>query len=131
MAAFFGIDEHDAQGCVARGIVRLPRAPDGRLALHSTVAPMRNADVVFIKRCSLQSGLHIKAVGVVRSDFPDCVDDEVSLPVEWVWQGERVLDNLDEVLAQCGEPLYEEHNIMVQRAIIDLLPERYRLRLAT
>jgi hypothetical protein len=95
--------------------------------MHSIVSPIKHEDIVFIKQCSPQSSLHIMAVGIVQSDFPTAGEDEVCLPVEWVWQGEKVLDNLDEVLALCGEPLYEEHNIMVQREIIDLLPAKYQL----
>ena len=127
MAAIFGIDEHNSQGFIDNSVVCLPHSPDGKFALHSTVSPIQNLDIVFIKQCSAQSSLHIKAIGVVQSSFPINVEAEVCLPVEWVWQGEMVLDNLDEVLAQCGEPLYEEHNIMVQRAIIDLLPMKYQV----
>jgi len=127
MAAFFGIDEHNAQGFIDNSIFCLPHARNGKFALHSIVSPIQNSDLVFIKQCSPQSSLRIKAVGVVQSSFPTRIDSEVCLPVEWVWQGEKVLDNLDEVLAQCGEPLYEEHNIMVQREIIDLLPPKYQL----
>jgi hypothetical protein len=127
MAAFFGIDEHNAQGFIDNSIVCLPHAPDGKFALHSIVSPIQNSDLVFIKQCSPQSSLHIKAIGVVQSSFSTRFDTEVCLPVEWVWQGEKVLDNLDEVLAQCGEPLYEEHNIMVQREIINLLPTKYQV----
>jgi hypothetical protein len=127
MAAFFGIDEHNAQGFIDDSVVCLPHTPDGKSALHSIVSPIQNSDIVFIKRCSPLSSLHIKAIGIVQSSYPLNVATEVCLPVEWVWQGEKVLDNLDEVLAQCGELLYEEHNIMVQREIIDLLPAKYRV----
>ena len=130
MAAFFGIDEHNAQGFIDNSIVCLPHATDGKFDLHSVVSPIQNEDLVFIKQCTPQSSLHIKAVGVVQSNFPTMVDTEVCLPVEWVWQGEKVLQNLDEVLAQCGAALYEEHNIMVQREIIDLLPGKYQMRQA-
>lgn len=127
MATFFGIDERDAERFINQGTVCLPHTPDGKTDLHAIVSPIRNADVVFIKHCSPQSSLHIKAVGIVRSEFPIRNGADVCLPVEWVWQGEKILDNLDEVLALCGDPLYEEHNIMVQREIIDLMPEKYRL----
>lgn len=127
MSAFFGIDEHNAQGFIDNSIVCLPHAPDGRFELHSIVSPIRNQDIVFIKRCTPESSLHIKAVGVVKSDFPARNDAEVCMPVDWVWQGEKVLENFDEVLAQCGYALYEEHNILVQREIVDLLPKRYQL----
>ncbi|MFA6016187.1 MAG: hypothetical protein WC742_14090 [Gallionellaceae bacterium] len=130
MATFFGIDKHNAHGFIDNNIVCLPRTPAGEFILHSIVSPIRNSDLVFIKQCSAQSSLHIKAVGVVQSSFPTNVETEVCLPVEWVWQGEKMLDNLDEVLACCGEPLYEEHNIMVQREIINLLPQQYQLQQA-
>lgn len=127
MATFFGIDEHNAQGYIDRRTVCFPHLPDGNADLHGIVSPIRHEDIVFIKQCTPQSSMHIKAVGVVQSDFSAAGKGEVCLPVDWVWQGEKVLDNLDEVLALCGEPLYEEHNIMVQREIIELLPEKYRL----
>ncbi len=127
MATFFGIDEREAQGFIDKHAVCLPHTPDGKLDLHGIVSPIRSEDIVFIKHCTPESSLHIKAVGVVRSDFPAEGELDFCLPVEWVWQGEKVLDNLDEVLALCGDPLYEEHNITVQREIIDLLPEKYQL----
>src|SRR5664279_4253216 len=99
MAAFFGIDEHNAQGFIDNSIVCLPHTSDGTFELHSVVSPMRNEDLVFIKQCSPRSAMHIKAVGIVQSNFPTTVDTEVCLPVEWVWQGEKVLENFDEVLA--------------------------------
>ena len=127
MSAFFGIDERNAQGYIDRHTVCFPNLPDGNIDLHGVVAPVRHDDIVFIKQCTPRSSMHIKAVGVVQSDFPVESEGEVCLPVDWVWQGEKTLDNLDEVLLLCGEPFYEEHNIMVQREIIDLLPAKYQL----
>ncbi len=129
MAAFFGIEERNAQGFIDKSIVCLPHSPDGKLDLHSVVSAIKNEDIVFIKRCAPFSSLHIKAVGVVRSDYPNESSPDVCLPVEWVWQGEKVLENFDEILSLCGNALYEEHNILVQREIIDLLPQRYQLSL--
>lgn len=127
MSAIFGIEERNAQGFVDKNIVCFPRTPDGKLELHSIVSAIKNEDIVFIKHCTPESSLHIKAVGVVQSDYPTDSERGVCLPVKWVWQGEKVLDNLDEVLSLCGDALYEEHNIMVQREIIDLLPAKYQL----
>lgn len=127
MSAFFGIDEHNAQGFVRNNIVCLPHNPAGQIGLHSIVSPLRSEDIVFIKHCMPQSTLHVTAVGVVRSDFPRESGGDVCLPVEWVWQGDKDLENSDEVLALSGEPFYEEHNIQIQREIIDLLPEKYQL----
>jgi hypothetical protein len=127
MTAVFGIDEHNAKGFVDKCVVCYPRSTDGKSDLHSIVSSIKNEDIVFIKRCTPASSLHIKAVGVVQSDYPTENDLGVCLPVEWVWRGEKVLDNLDEVLSLCGDPLYEEHNVTVQREIINLLPEKYKL----
>ena len=127
MTAFFGIDERNAQGFLDKSIVCYPHSPDGKSDLHSIVSAIKNEDIVFIKHCMPQSSLHIKAVGVVRSDYPTESDLGVCLPVEWVWRGEKVLENFDEVLSLCGNALYEEHNILVQREIINLLPDKYQL----
>ncbi len=127
MAAVFGIDERGTQGFIENGLVCLPYSDNGMPDLHCTVSAMRRADIVFIKRCEPNASLHIRAVGIVQSDFPITSDDAVCQTVEWVWQGELVLENFDETLSLCGEPLYEEHNIVVQRQIVDLLPEKYRL----
>ena len=127
MTAFFGIDERNAQGFLDKSIVCYPHSPDGKSDLHSIVSAIKNEDIVFIKHCAPQSSLHIKAVGVVQSDYPTESDLGVCLPVEWVWQGEKVLENFDEVLSLCGNALYEEHNILVQREITNLLPNKYQL----
>ena len=127
MTTFFGIEEHNAQGFLDKSIVCLPRSPDGKSDLHSIVSAIKNEDIVFIKHCAPQSSLHIKAIGVVLSDYPTESDLGICLPVEWVWQGEKVLENFGEILSLCGNALYEEHNILVQREIINLLPEKYQL----
>jgi hypothetical protein len=127
MSAFFGIDELKAQGFIDHNMVCIPYTSDGKLDVHALVSPIKSNDIVFIKHCTPQLDLHIKAVGVVQSDYPTDDDFGVCLPVEWVWQGEKVPANVDEALALCGEALYEEHNISVQREIVDLLPENYRL----
>ena len=127
MTAFFGIEEHDAQDFIEKGMVCLPHSPDGKSDLHSIVSALRNDDIVFIKHCTPQSFLKIMAIGVVQSNFPTESDGGLCLPVDWVWRGEKVLENFDEVLSLCGNALYEEHNILVQREIINLLPEKYQL----
>lgn len=127
MTAFFGIEERNAQGFLDRGVICYPRSPEGETDLHNIVSPIKTGDVVFIKHCMPEFSLHIKAVGIVLSDYSSESDLGVCLPAEWVWQGEKVLDEFDEILSLCGNALYEEHNILVQREIIDLLPEKYQL----
>lgn len=127
MTAMFGIDETQAQGFIEKSIVCYPRSPDGKLDLHGIVSAIKNEDIVFIKRCTPGASLHIKAVGIVQSDYPDESYLNTCLPVEWVWQGEKILEDFGEELSLCGQAIYEEHNIVVQREIIDLLPEKYKL----
>jgi hypothetical protein len=127
MAAFFGIDEREAHGFIDHHVVCIPHTRDGALDVHAIVSPIKNQDIVFIKHTTPQLALSIVAVGVVSSDYPVASEMGVCLPVEWVWQGEKVPANPDEVLPLSAEALYEEHNILVQREIIDLLPEKYRL----
>lgn len=127
MTAIFGIEECNAQGFIDKGVVCYPHSPDGKSDLHGVVSAIKNEDVVFIKHCTPQSSLRIKAVGVVLSDYPTESDLGTCLPVEWVWQGEKILESFDEVLSLCGNALYEEHNVLVQREIINLLPEKYQV----
>jgi hypothetical protein len=127
MAAFFGIEERNAQDFLDQSMLCLPSTPDGELDLQGIVSPIKNEDVVFIKHCTPEFSMHIKAVGVVRSDFPTASNSGVCLPVEWVWRGEKVLESLDEELPICANALYEEHNIQAQREIIDLLPQKYQM----
>lgn len=127
MTAIFGIEECNAQGFIDKGIVCYPHSPGGKMDLHSIVSTIKSEDIVFIKHCTPQFSLHIKAVGVVLSSYPSRNDAGICLPVEWVWQGEKVLENHGEALSLCGNALYEEHNALIQREVINLLPEKYRL----
>ena len=42
MAAFYGIEEHYAQGFLEKKIVCLPHSPDGKPDLHSIVSPIKS-----------------------------------------------------------------------------------------
>lgn len=127
MATFFGIDESSAQGLIDNNMFCIPRKKDGKLDLHAVVSSVRNQDFVFIKHCTSQLRLHIKAVGVVQSEYPIKNNQGVCWPVKWVWQGDKVAVSYDEIVPLCVEPFYEEHNILVQHEIDDLLPEEDKL----
>ena len=127
MSTFFGIEERDAQGFIDKHTVCLPHSADGKTELHYVVSPIRKEDIVFIKHSNSPFDLHILAVGVVQSEYPTESTPDVCLPVDWVWQGEKVVESPDESVPLNSKALYEEHNILVQREINDLLPERYRL----
>jgi hypothetical protein len=127
MAAVFGIEERNAQGFIGEGIVCFHPLSNRNLSLRGAVSPIKNEDIIFIKHCSAQSSLQIEAVGIVRSEFPVQFGADFCLPVEWVWQGRKTIDHFDEKLSSNSDELYEEHDIMVQREVIDLLPQKYQL----
>lgn len=127
MATFFGIEERDARDCIERHAVCLPHSPDGKTDVRYIVSPLRKEDIVFIKHSTSPFDLHILAVGVLQSEYPSESTPDVCLPVDWVWQGEKVVESPDESVPLNSKALYEEHNILVQREIIDLLPDKYRL----
>jgi hypothetical protein len=44
MTAFFGIEEHNAQGFLDKNIVCLPRSPEDKPDLHSIVSAIKSED---------------------------------------------------------------------------------------
>jgi hypothetical protein len=128
MATFFGIEERSTPELFDRDMVCLPRRPDGKLDLHNVVAPIKKEDIVFIKHSTTPYSLKIKAVGVIKSDYPSTEHGDICMPVEWVWLGEKKLDHFDELLSVRSDLIYEEHDIVVQMEINNLLPEEYKLQ---
>lgn len=127
MTTFFGIDERYTESALDHGVACMDKTDPDEAALLSTFRRIATEDVVFIKHYTPELGLTVKAVGIVQSTFATENEREICLPVEWIWKGERHLDQLGEELLHCSEPLYEEFNILVQREIIDLAPERLQL----
>ena len=128
MATFFGIEERNTPDLFERDMVCLPRKPDGKLDLHNVVSPIKTEDVVFVKHCTTQCILQIKAIGVVKSDYPTAQQFGFCMPVEWVWLGEKRLGHFDELLSVRSDMIYEEHDILVQKEINSLLPDKYQLQ---
>lgn len=127
MSTFFGIEEGSTQDLFETDMVCLPCMPDGNPDLHNVVSAIKSEDTVFIKHSTTQSILHIKAVGVVKSDYPGSKELGMCLPVEWVWRGEKILQDFDEALSVRSDLIYEEHDIIVQKEISNLLPQKYHL----
>ena len=67
MAAFFGIEEGDTRCSIGKDVMCLPLSLSGRSDFHYVVSPIKNEDIVFLKHCTPQSSLQIKAVGPVIS----------------------------------------------------------------
>ncbi|HQS58047.1 MAG TPA: hypothetical protein PLU16_00240 [Gallionellaceae bacterium] len=128
MSTFYGIEESNTQALFEKDMVCVPLRPDGKLDLHNVVSPIKREDVVFVKHCTTQNILQIKAIGVVKSDYPAAEKSGFCMPVEWVWLGEKTLGHFDELLSVRSDMIYEEHDILVQKEINNLLPEKYQLQ---
>lgn len=126
MTAFFGIDEHNSEKFFKQGAVCMDNSVEKEAVLFKTFQSVRTEDIVFIKSFT-QAGLKVKAVGVVLSSFPTENELRVCIPVQWIWKGEKFMEQFGEELAHCNDSLYEEYNILVQREIINLLPSRFQL----
>lgn len=127
MSALFGIDAHNAETFLDRGVVCVDKTSEKEALVLKTFRTIRAEDIIFIKDFTPQLGLQVNAAGVVLSVYPVESDSEVCIPVEWVWRGKKVIEEFDEKCLHCGDPLYEEHNITVQRAIIALMPGKLQL----
>jgi hypothetical protein len=125
MSAVFGIDEQHEHALRGGGYVCVDKQTE--MKVLDTLRSVRAADIVFVKKFSAQSGLNIKAVGIALSAFPTNWEGSVCLPVEWVWRGEKKVEPWDENCSCCADPFYEEHNITVQRELIDLMPEKLQI----
>lgn len=127
MTTFFGIDERHTESALDHGVVCMDKSDPGEAALLGTFRCIATEDVVFIKHYTPQTGLTVKAIGIVLSSFATEDDRGICIPVEWIWKGEKFLEQLGEEQQHCTEPIYEEFNILVQREIIDLAPDRLEL----
>lgn len=127
MSAVFGIDAHNAEAFLSRGFVCVDKTSQQECAALNTFRSIRAADIIFIKDFTPQTGLRISAAGIALSGYASENDAEVCIPVEWVWRGKKMIDDFDEKCSRCGDPFYEEHNITVQREIIDLMPSKLQL----
>jgi hypothetical protein len=126
MTAIFGIDADIAEEYLNRGFVCVDKTCEKERVALNTFRSIKTDDIIFIKLYSAV-GLQVKAIGVVLSGHTDEIDAEVCIPVEWVWRGEKLIDELEEKCSRCADSLYQEHNIMVQREIIDLMPGELQL----
>lgn len=94
-------------------------------SMHASFRRLGREDVVFIKTSTPQIGLTVKAVGIVTSGntFKDGLG--ICVPVQWLWKGNMLIENIDDSCPFRGDMIYEELNAWVQRKIMELLPDKY------
>ena len=127
MTTFFGMDAHHEGKFLEHGMICLDKSRGAEARWLHTFRGMKTEDVVFLKSFTPQSGLKVTAIGLSLSSFADENDVEICFPVEWMWMGEKLIEQANEELALCGNAFYEEHNIFSQRKIMDLLPGKLQL----
>jgi hypothetical protein len=127
MSAVFGIDAAHAEALFDNGFLCVDLARGRREGTLSTFRSIRAEDVVFIKQFTPQSGLYVSAAGVALSDHSTEIGAYVCVPVRWVWRGEKRIEAQDEQLLHGVDACYKEHNITVQREIIELAPHKLQL----
>ncbi len=87
----------------------------------------RAEDLIYLRAPVAPADLKVKAVGLVASNF--LIEDDLGccVRVNWLWQGEKLIENLDDDDPSRAGTAFEEYNTWVQREILDLLPDEYRL----
>lgn len=85
----------------------------------------RVEDIIFIKAFTPQSGLKVKAVGIVTSDSRSESDQGSCISVRWVWKGNKFIEDMDDNCPERSDSIYEEFNPWVQRELMDLMPASY------
>ena len=128
--AIYGISAHH-NGDLSEEFIRCDEACTGyskeeNPSAHACFQRLGAEDVVFIKTFTPQNTLTVKAIGVVSSSYGVTENNLGScVPVQWVWKGEKLIENIDDNDPLRNDIIYEEYNPWVQREIMDLLPESY------
>ena len=115
---------------VKNGVACIGYSEERAPGLYEQLSKIKAGDVIFIKSWVPQSGLHIKAVGIVVNPHV-CPHETLGscIGVRWAWSGEWVTVGK---LADRGDnlrvgTLYEEFNPKVVRCVVDLLVPPGRL----
>lgn len=127
MSTFFGIEVQGSDEFLNHGAACLDKSNKTESSLLGIFRTIRTEDVIFLKSFSPQTGISVKAIGVVLPGYPSENSKEICMPVEWYWKGNNLIEIYGETYNHCSDYLYEEHNIWIQRQLIDLMPNRYKL----
>jgi hypothetical protein len=127
MSAFFGMDAQGSEEFLNHGSVCMDKTTERETVLLTTFRGIRTEDIIFIKNFSPETGISIKAVGVVLSGLATENESTLCMPVEWCWRGEKHIEVSSEEYSHCNDYIYEEYNIWIQREILQLLPKKFQL----
>jgi hypothetical protein len=89
--------------------------------LYEILEKVRIGSIVYLKSFNPQSGLRIKAVGIVDGPtFRTNLSDD-SLLVAWIWTGEDLVGPVNDKYTARTCTIYEEHNPEIQARVVGLL----------
>ncbi|MCW3986534.1 MAG: hypothetical protein NWE91_09055 [Candidatus Bathyarchaeota archaeon] len=95
-------------------------------ALHSMLAYIKIGDIIYLKSHPAGLGLTIKAVGIVVHDQVLSTGLGECVKVKWIWVGAKELGKIKDKYNVRNNTMYEEHNPVIQKTVVDLLLSRCR-----
>jgi|SRR2546427_70397 len=104
------------EGCACIGWSRAD-AP----TLYEILARVHIGSIVYLKSFNPQSGLRIKAVGIVTAKGVPTSLNEESLRVAWIWTGEDIVGAITDKYPVRTLTIYEEPNPDIQARVVGLL----------
>lgn len=89
--------------------------------LYEILEKVRIGSIVYLKSFNPNTGLRIKAVGVVNGPTFQTSLSNDSLRVAWVWIGEDLVGAINDKYTARTCTIYEEHNPVIQERVVGLL----------
>lgn len=96
-------------------------------SLHRILKQITVGDLIYIKSHPPDTGLRIKAVGiVVDAEVKKVKNLGMGVKVKWIWQGDEFIGKIDDKYNVRNITLYEEFNPDVQKKVIQLILKRMK-----
>jgi hypothetical protein len=89
--------------------------------LYEMLQGVRIGSIVYLKSFNPNSGLRIKAVGIVDGPIIKTNLSDDSLSVAWIWTGEELIGQVNDKYSARTCTIYEEHNPNIQARVVALL----------
>ena len=124
IGAMYGGTDDKTDAFIQNSVACIGFDPKDAPGLHLQLSKLKTGDIIFIKSYVPQSGLHIKAVGIVTDpDFRKITDDlGWGVSVRWVSSERITIGKLQDFCDHLRRgSLYEEFNPQVAKTVIDKL----------
>ena len=124
IGAMYGGVEDKAKDFIRNEVACVGFQPQDATAIHAQMSKIKAGDVIFIKSYVPQTGLHIKAVGIVTDPLFRKITNNLGwgVGVRWVSSDRITIGKLDDHSDYVRRgSFYEEFNPDVLRRVIDVL----------